>query len=91
MVEGLELHIVNLKFLLLSFEVMFGLEINFDKSDVMVMGYNPEEQNRIADNLHCRLLSLSINYLGMLIWDTRILIKDLDPLVGRVKSKAEPR
>jgi hypothetical protein len=91
MVEGSELHIVNLKFLLLCFEVMFGLEINFDKSDVMVMGYNPEEQNRKADNLKCRLLSLPINYLGMPIRDTRILIKDLDPLVGRVKSKAEPR
>jgi hypothetical protein len=29
-----------------------------------------------------------MNYLGMPIQDTRILIKDLDPVVGKVKSKA---
>jgi hypothetical protein len=54
------------------------------------MGYNPEEQQRIADNLNCRLASFPVNYLGMPVRDSRILIKDLDPLVGRVKSKAEP-
>jgi hypothetical protein len=69
---------------------MSGLKINFDKSEVVVMGFDPEEQQWIADNLNCRLASFPVNYLGMPIRDTRILIKDLDPLVGRVKSKAEP-
>jgi hypothetical protein len=90
MVEGSELDIVNLKFLLLCFETMSGLKINFDKSEVVVMGYNPEEQQQIADNLNYRLASFLVNYLGMPVWDSRILIKDVDPLVGRVKSKAEP-
>jgi hypothetical protein len=54
------------------------------------MGYNPEEQQRIADNLNCRLASFLVNNLGMPVRDSRILIKDLDPLVGRVESKAEP-
>jgi hypothetical protein len=90
MVEGSELDLINLKFLLLCFEAMSGLKINFDKSEVVVMGFDPEEQQRIADNLNCRLASFPVNYLGMPIRDTRILIKDLDPLVGRVKSKAEP-
>jgi hypothetical protein len=40
MVEGSELDIVNLKFLLLCFETMSGLKINFDKSEVVVMGYS---------------------------------------------------
>jgi hypothetical protein len=90
MVEGSELDLVNLKFLLLCFEAMSGLKINFDKSEVVVMGFDPEERQRIADNLNCRLASFPVNYLGMPIRDSRILIKDLDPLVGRVKSKAEP-
>jgi hypothetical protein len=89
MMEGSELDIASLKFLLLCFEAMSGLKINFDKSKVVVMGYSPEQQ-KIADNLNFRLSSFLVNYLGMPIRDTRILIKDLDHLVGRVKSKAEP-
>ncbi|KAM0922736.1 hypothetical protein ACQ4PT_005968 [Festuca glaucescens] len=90
MVEGSELDIQNLKFLLLCFEEMSGLRINFDKSEVVVLGYPPKEQQRIADNLNCRLASFPITYLGMPIRDSRILIKDLAPLVGRVRMKAEP-
>jgi hypothetical protein len=89
MVEGSELDIANRKFLLLCFETMSGLKINFDKSEVVVMGYNPEDQQRIADTFNYRLTSFPVGYLGMPVRDSRILIKDLDPLVGRV-SKAEP-
>ena len=39
MVEGSDSDIVNLKFLLLCFEEMSGLKINFDKSEVVVLGY----------------------------------------------------
>ena len=56
----------------------------------MVLGYPPEEQQRIADNLNCRLSSFPVSYLGMPIRDSRILIRDLEPLVGRVKAKSEP-
>jgi hypothetical protein len=48
------LDIQNTKFLLLCFEAMSGLKINFDKSEVVVLGYPPEIQQRIADNLNCR-------------------------------------
>ena len=37
MVEGSDTDIASLKFLLLRFQQMSGLKINFDKSDVMVM------------------------------------------------------
>src|SRR3954470_18600198 len=69
---------------------MSGLKINFDKSEVMVLGYSKEDQQRIADNLNCRLAVFPLNYLGMPVRDTRILIRDLEPLMGRVKAKAEP-
>jgi hypothetical protein len=63
MVEGLELDLVNLK-LLLCFEAMSGLKINFDKSEVVIMGFDPEEQQWIADNLNYRLSAFPVNY-----WD----------------------
>ena len=52
-VEGWGLYIINLKFLLLCFEAMYGLKINFDKSETVMMGYLVIDQQRIADNLNC--------------------------------------
>lgn len=43
MVEGSDHDIINLEFLLLCFEVMFGLKIKFPKSEVVVLGYLPDE------------------------------------------------
>ena len=60
MVEGSDTDIANLKFLLLCFQQMSGLKINFDKSDVMVMGYSPAEALDIAN----RLGSFPTTYLG---------------------------
>ena len=90
MVEGSDSNIVNLKFLLLCFEEMSGLKINFDKGEVVVLGYSEAEQHRIADNLNCRLASFPISYLGMPLAESRILVSGYDPLVGRVASRAEP-
>ena len=67
---------------------MSGLKINFDKSEVVILGYSPEKQRRIADNLNCRLSTFPVSYLGIPIRDSRILIRDLDPLVERVKAKS---
>ena len=70
MVEGSETDISNLKFLLLCFQQMSGLKINFDKSDVMVMGYSPSESMAIANRLNCRLGSFPTSYLGTPISDS---------------------
>jgi hypothetical protein len=43
MVEGSDLDIINLKFLLLCFEAMSVLKINFDKSEVVVLEYSLED------------------------------------------------
>jgi hypothetical protein len=75
MVEGSELDLVNLKFLLLCFEDMSGLKINFDKSEVVVMGFDPEEQQRIVDNLNYRLASfprLSLGEKSLLPRETKL-------------------
>ncbi|KAE8787303.1 retrotransposon protein [Hordeum vulgare] len=90
MVSGSDSDIANLKFLLLCFEEMSGLKINFDKSEVVVLGYFEAEQHRIADNLNCKLASFPISYLGMPLAESRILVSGFNPLVGRVASRAEP-
>jgi hypothetical protein len=82
MVVGSELDIAKIKFLVLYFEEMSALRIHFHNSKVVVLGYSDEDQQRIADNLNCSLASILITYLGMPVRDTKILIKDMDLLVG---------
>ena len=90
MVEGSEVDIANLKFLLLCFQQMSGLKINFDKSDDMVMGYSPSESMAIANRLNCRLGSFPTSYLGTPISDSRLSVADLRPSVTKLQSRCEP-
>ena len=90
MVEGLGADIANLKFLLLCFQQMSGLKINFDKSDVMVMGYSPAEALDIANRLNCRLGSFPTTYLETPISDSRLIVADLRPTVAKLQTRMEP-
>uniref|UniRef100_A0A453NLQ1 Reverse transcriptase domain-containing protein n=1 Tax=Aegilops tauschii subsp. strangulata TaxID=200361 RepID=A0A453NLQ1_AEGTS len=70
MVEGSATDIANLKFLLLCFQQMSGLTINFDKSEVVILGYPPEEALAIADRLNYHLGTFPMTYLGIPISDS---------------------
>src|SRR3954471_14786858 len=69
---------------------MSGLKINFDKSDVMVMGYSPSESLAITNRLNCRLGSFPTSYLGTPISDSRLSAADLRPTVSKLQSRCEP-
>lgn len=90
MVEGSTADISNLKFLLLCFQEMSGLKINFDKSEVMVMGYSPSESQGIADRLNCQLGTFPTSYLGIPISDSRLSVGDLRPAVLKLQHRIEP-
>uniref|UniRef100_A0A453BSC1 Reverse transcriptase domain-containing protein n=2 Tax=Aegilops tauschii subsp. strangulata TaxID=200361 RepID=A0A453BSC1_AEGTS len=90
MVEGSESDISNLKFLLLCFQQMSGLRINFDKSEVMVLGYAQDERQSIADRLNCQLGSFPTTYLGIPISDSRLTVAELRPTVGKLQHRIEP-
>ena len=90
MVEGSDADIAHLKFLLLCFQEMSGLTINFSKSELMVLVYSSEEALHIANRLYCHLGSFPTTYLGLLISDSRIQEKDLRPAVSKVQHRVEP-
>ena len=69
---------------------MSGLKINFDKSDVMVMGYPPAESLAIANRLNCRMGTLPTTYLGTPISDSRLTVVDLRPSVAKLQTRVEP-
>ncbi|KAE8810171.1 ABC transporter G family member 37 [Hordeum vulgare] len=89
MVQGSASDIAHLKFLLLCFQEMFALTINFSKSEVMVLGYTYEEKLSIANRLNCRLRTFPTTYLGMPINDSRILEKDLRLAVDKFQHRVE--
>ena len=63
MIQPDDLAIANLKFILLCFECMAGLQINFHKSEVMVLGTTSTAQQRIANMLNYKLGSFPFTYL----------------------------
>lgn len=81
---------MNLKFLLLYFQQMSGLTINFSKSEVMVLGYSEDERQSIADRLNCRLGTSPSSYLGIPISDSRLSVADLRPIVVKIQHRVEP-
>jgi hypothetical protein len=71
-----DISIVNLKFLLLCFENMACLKINFSKSEVGLVGFDQWEQRRIANLLNWKLGSFPIISLGLPGSDQRLSLKD---------------
>jgi hypothetical protein len=76
--------------MLLLFEKMSGLKINFDKSEVVVMGIPPDSQRRVANMLNYRLGKFPITYLGQPISDKPLRIADWEFLLELVGHRVDP-
>ena len=63
-----------IKLILLAFEIISGLKINFLKSEVIAIGMDHLLAARIANLLNCKLRSFQIKYLGLPISDKHISI-----------------
>jgi hypothetical protein len=55
----------NLKFVLILFEQMSGLKINFHKSEILCFGKAEERKNLYAEIFTCPIKNLPVNYLGI--------------------------
>lgn len=69
---------------------MSGLQINFDKSEVMVIGYSPAKSQSITNRLKCQLGSFPTSYLWIPISATRLSVADLRPMVLKLQHRIEP-
>ena len=90
LVQNVEEELINLKLILLCFEIISGLKINFLKSEVIVLGASPQEQARVANLLNCKTGSFPFTYLGFPIADRKLTSADWEPLVGVVGHRNEP-
>jgi hypothetical protein len=90
MLQPDDLAIGNLKYILLCFENMSGLGINFHKSEVMLLGGDVAEGTRIANMLNCRRGTFPFTYLGLPVSDRALLASDWGPLTNKVAKRADP-
>lgn len=79
----------NLKILLYIYELMAGLKINFNKSEVMTI--NDEEGWDIiyADIFNCQIGSFPTKYLGVQVSPSRLHIVDWLPLVEKSSKRLD--
>jgi hypothetical protein len=82
--------LANLKFLLIAFEILSGLKINFLKSEVIVMGASQEEQARVANALNCKQGAFPFTYLGFPMADRPLTMAEWEGLVGKVGHRVDP-
>jgi hypothetical protein len=90
MIENDDTSINNLKFLLICFELLSGLKINYHKSEVIVMGVSSQEQTRVANLLNCKEGEFPLKYLGFPISDRKLTIAELESVVAIVGSRVDP-
>jgi hypothetical protein len=82
--------IANLKFILICFEILSGLTINFSKSEVIVTGVSHLEQARVARMFNCKEGKFPLSYLGFPIADRKLTIADMNYLVEIVGHRVDP-
>jgi hypothetical protein len=54
---------------------MSGLRINYQKSEVFVLGVDEEEQNRVADLFNCNIGTFPMKYLGVMLSSKHMCVK----------------
>jgi hypothetical protein len=89
LVQNNNLAIANLKFLLICFELLSGLKINYHKSEVIIMGAPNEEHARVANLLNCQQGEFPFRYLGFTMSDKKLTIADNEPLVQLVGNRTD--
>ena len=90
LIQHKELDVANLKFLLMCFEDMSGLKINYHKSEVIVMGATLDEQRRVASMLNDKLGTIPFISLGLPVSDRKLTVEQSKFLVQKLTAKVEP-
>jgi hypothetical protein len=76
----------NLKIILMLFEKVYRMKINFDKSEFIPMNLDAEQTHEVAHVLNCPLGSLPFRYLGVLIHFEKLKREDLQPVIDKLRK-----
>ncbi|XP_016186341.1 uncharacterized protein LOC107628050 [Arachis ipaensis] len=79
--------IANYKRLLRCFELMSGLSINFDMSNLIPVNCEQEWVEHVCGLLGCKQAALPIRYLGISFGANPRLVKTWKPIIDKVEEK----
>uniref|UniRef100_A0A453DWC1 Reverse transcriptase domain-containing protein n=1 Tax=Aegilops tauschii subsp. strangulata TaxID=200361 RepID=A0A453DWC1_AEGTS len=80
---------VNLKLLLYMFEMMSGLKINFQKSEILTVGGDESIIREYAELFNCDIGSFPIKYLGMPVSYTNLRTSDWEFIIVKYLKRFE--
>lgn len=79
--------LLSLRRILDCFYLLSGLEINFSKSALIVLGKEEEWCKNLASSLGCRLVTLPITYLGIPLGANPNKASTWQPILVKLKNK----
>jgi hypothetical protein len=74
----------NMKWLLVCFEQMSAMKINYDKSDLLTIGMDEDSTNAFAKILCCKISEFPIKYLGVPLHYSKLRRTDLQPVIDKI-------
>jgi hypothetical protein len=83
--------LLALKETLNKFTLSTGLNINYDKSQMVPINVPPELLADLADVFGCQVGTMPFTYLGLPLGTTKTTIAELSPLVCRLERKLTAR
>jgi mannosylglycoprotein endo-beta-mannosidase len=82
-----EIHIRNLKCIMMWYEQVSGMRINFHKSELVPLNLDPDTAHSLAHILCCPLGSFPLKYLGIPLHYDNLSREDIQPLVDKILKK----
>ncbi|XP_015940848.1 uncharacterized protein LOC107466388 [Arachis duranensis] len=79
--------VMNYKRLLHCFELMYGLSINFDKSNLISVNYEQDWVTDMCGLLGCAEVALPARYLGIPLEANPRLVKTWKPIIDNMEDK----
>jgi hypothetical protein len=77
-------YVKNLKVVLMLFEKVSGMRINFHKSEIIPMNLDSEQVHQVMHILNCHVGKLPFRYLGVPIHFEKLTREDLQPELDKL-------
>jgi mannosylglycoprotein endo-beta-mannosidase len=82
-----EQSIIYTKFLLYCFENLSGLKINYQKSEVYVLGCSEGQTAKVAQMFNCNVGQLPMKYLGVMVHNRHMTASELNYVAAKVEKR----
>lgn len=79
----------HIKFLLYLFEMLVGLKIDFNKSEILMINDEDNRGNLYAKTFNCQTGSFPIRYLGVPVSPSKLRVRDWLPLVEKGNKRLD--